>query len=567
MFEIELKSKKLKEYVYLVLNKSKDEPLYDIELDKITSLHLDKLDLTGESTDITIYDLVFFKKIKECTITNMTISDQELSVLNKLSSLKTLQLNNCSFSGKAKLELNLKKLIINKCKNVDMSLYEDMKTLKRLQIVNCNDINLKGISNLSNLLELLLQNISMDNIDEIQSLKLLKYLNLNGSKIKNLDKINEIPDLHIEHEWKNAIYDEESSLENEKKDQNRNYKSDTQSVKRAEYQSNEANKGSKSNISLGDLLVDIDSMSEEDIRSICNNIKSKNLNVAMDAETIKLLSENRENENIKSLLKGIKMPMSIDVSSIAEFRKSDVDAIKALCEETGCKIDKVYVNAGWDKAAEEGYSFEKYDKIVENAEGMLSKALKKLPDDASTQDKVMAIYNEVLKTNKYDYAALDANSSRKFSSRNLEGFFLNNGLCVCAGTAIAFKNLCECTGINIDYVQGMAGTNRSNPEYHAWVRAQLDDGKWYNCDPTWDANNVGEKYEYCLKSNEDFPGHIEDRSYNPTYRKVAHSRSSIPNRAATSISSQYLREKYQQNTVVRGSRPISGKTLDGDYTR
>ena len=209
MLEVELKSNELKEYVYLELNKNKKEPIYDEDLNEITSLYLNKLDLIGEPTDITIYDLIFFKNLKECTISNMNISDQELGVLNRLSNLESLQLNDCNFSNKIKVELNIKNLIINKCENVNMSLYEDVKTLKRLQIVNCKNINLKGISKISNLSEILLQNVSMDNIDEIQGLKSLRKLNLNGSTINDLDRINKMPNLYIEHEEKNGLYDEE----------------------------------------------------------------------------------------------------------------------------------------------------------------------------------------------------------------------------------------------------------------------------------------------------------------------------------------------------------------------
>ena len=191
------------------LNKNKKDPIYDDDLNEITSLYLNKLDLIGEPTDITIYDLIFFKNLKECTISNMNISDKELAILNRLSNLESLQLNDCNFSNKTKVELNIKNLIINDCENVNISLYEDIKTLSRLQIVNCKNINLKGISKLSNLSEILLQNISMNNIDEILGVKSLKKLNLNGSKIENLDKINKMPNLYIEHEEINGLYDEE----------------------------------------------------------------------------------------------------------------------------------------------------------------------------------------------------------------------------------------------------------------------------------------------------------------------------------------------------------------------
>ena len=310
----------------------------------------------------------------------------------------------------------------------------------------------------------------------------------------------------------------------------------------------------KSTISLGDLMQDIDNMSESDIKNICDDIKSMNLKVGMDSKTIQFLSKNRNNENVKKLLKELNMSMSIDVSSIAQFRKSDVDNVRAICEETGCKIDKVYVNTGWDEAAKQGYSFDKYDKIVDNAEKMLNSALKNLPENASTQDKVMAIYNAVLKVNKYDYSALQKNSPKEISSRNLEGFFLNGGSCVCAGTATSFQNLCECEGINVEYVQGKAGKN--NKEYHAWVKVQLDDGKWYNCDPTWDSNKVGKKYEYCLKADKDFPDHDEDETYNPTYERGENAqryrtttRTYNTSKHDSSISSKYLSDKYADPEV------------------
>mgnify|MGYP004630290365 CR=1 FL=1 len=330
----------------------------------------------------------------------------------------------------------------------------------------------------------------------------------------------------------------------------------------------------KSTISLGDLMQDIDNMSDSDIKNICDDIKSMDIKVGMDAKTIQFLSKNKDNENVKKLLRELNMSMSIDVSSMAQFRKSDVDNVRSICKETGCNIDKVYVNTGWDKAAKQGYSFDKYDKIVGNAEKMLNSALKKLPENASTQDKVMAIYNAVLKVNKYDYSALKKNSSKEISSRNLEGFFLNGGSCVCAGTATAFQNLCECEGINVEYVQGMAGKN--NKEYHAWVKVQLDDGKWYNCDPTWDANKVGKKYEYCLKSDKNFPHHNEDKSYNPTYERGTNSQRFISSTRTyktsnheTSISSKYLRDTYRDSDVDKALQITydlnQNKTVDEEY--
>ena len=134
----------------------------------------------------------------------------------------------------------------------------------------------------------------------------------------------------------------------------------------------------------------------------------------------------------------------------------------------------------------------------------------------------MVIYHQTHHKKLNDYSALREDSPSKYTSRNLEGFFLH-GKSVCAGTALALKNLCESAGIEVEYVQGKAQSkNENRPSYHAWIKAKID-GQWYNADPTWDANKVGKKYEFCLKSNRDFYGHTEDIQYNPTYRRDSYS--------------------------------------------
>ena len=77
-------------------------------------------------------------------------------------------------------------------------------------------------------------------------------------------------------------------------------------------------------------MQDIDNMSDSDIKNICNDIKSMNIKVGMDAKTIQFLSKNRDNENVKKLLKELNMSMSIDVSSMAQLRKSDVNNIRSI---------------------------------------------------------------------------------------------------------------------------------------------------------------------------------------------------------------------------------------------
>ena len=208
MLEVELKSKELKEFIYLELGKDRNEPIYIEELEQITELQLDKLDIVGEPTDANIYDLVFFRNLKVCYLSNMNISDKELDMLNSVQSLQFLQLDNCSFTNNKKMELNLLGLVINECNTVKMKLYEDIKTLEKLHIVNCKNVDITGISKLSNLSKLYLQNLKLPDIDEVQQLKNLVYLNLNGSEIADLTKIQGNKKILIEYEEINGLYDQ-----------------------------------------------------------------------------------------------------------------------------------------------------------------------------------------------------------------------------------------------------------------------------------------------------------------------------------------------------------------------
>ena len=206
MFEQELKSNELKTYVYLKLNKDENTPLYDEDLNEIEVVHLNALDFLDEPTDVEICDLVFFKNLKNCYLSNMYIKDEDLEILNRIKSLESLQLNNCSFSNNKKMNLNLLSLIVNKCKDIKFKIFDNLVTLESVRIVNCDNVELSGISKLSNLKKLYLQNLKLNQIDEIKDLKELEYLNLNGSKIKNLTNLNNNK-LEVEHNEKNFLYD------------------------------------------------------------------------------------------------------------------------------------------------------------------------------------------------------------------------------------------------------------------------------------------------------------------------------------------------------------------------
>ena len=162
MIEVELKSKELKEYVYLELEKNRKDPLYDEDLDRIEDLTLNALDFLDEPTDITLFDLVFFNNLKSCTIINKTISIQELNVLSSVKSLEILQLVRCELPKDAYLTSNINYLIIEKCTSVNMETFSRLKSLETIRAINCINFNLSGLSKCEKVTKVYLQNLNLN---------------------------------------------------------------------------------------------------------------------------------------------------------------------------------------------------------------------------------------------------------------------------------------------------------------------------------------------------------------------------------------------------------------------
>lgn len=207
MVEIELKSKDLTEFVYLILNKDRKTPIYDEDVKKIKDVTIDALDLVEEPTDETIYDLIFFTKLESCIIANMVITDNEIELLNKLTSIESIQFYRCVFPKGKKLNMQASTIIIDQCSEFDSNIFDESPNVKCLQIINCKNINLSGIDRLSEITQLFMHNLDLDNIDVVENLKKLEYLNLNGSKIKKISNVLNNPNVKIEHEEFYYIYD------------------------------------------------------------------------------------------------------------------------------------------------------------------------------------------------------------------------------------------------------------------------------------------------------------------------------------------------------------------------
>ena len=115
--------------------------------------------------------------------------------------------------------------------------------------------------------------------------------------------------------------------------------------------------------------------------------------------------------------------------------------------------------------------------------------------------KVKAVHDYIVKNIKYD------ESLTKYSAYNA----LIEKSVVCQGySSLTYRMLKE-LGMGVRVITGVSGKGVS----HAWNIVCVD-GKWYNLDNTWDADlssNDFVSYEYFLKNEKDFPGHIRDSDY------------------------------------------------------
>ncbi len=121
--------------------------------------------------------------------------------------------------------------------------------------------------------------------------------------------------------------------------------------------------------------------------------------------------------------------------------------------------------------------------------------------EADRYDLVKAIHDYLCDSLEYNYAAADnLNASNYgFAHTSSTAFWGYNGKksVVCEGYAKAFKVLCEQWEIPCVLVIGQGGIpGRQGP--HMWNYVQMEDGKWYGVDVTWDDQTNGIQSEYFL---------------------------------------------------------------------
>ena len=121
-------------------------------------------------------------------------------------------------------------------------------------------------------------------------------------------------------------------------------------------------------------------------------------------------------------------------------------------------------------------------------------------EDRSTFEKIRRIYSYICDNVSYDRTH-PSDYYLKYSAYAA----LINGEAVCQGYATLFYRLALEAGLGCRMLSG-----KGNGEAHGWNIVEID-GLWYDLDSTWDAG--AEEYQYFLKCEENFGGHVRDEKY------------------------------------------------------
>jgi transglutaminase-like putative cysteine protease len=131
------------------------------------------------------------------------------------------------------------------------------------------------------------------------------------------------------------------------------------------------------------------------------------------------------------------------------------------------------------------------DAIAENEAAMKAALLtagETIEEGANRYEMLRALQEYLCRTVTYQSEAPRAHEAA--------GALLD-GRAVCDGYARAFKLLCDAYKIPCLVVVGTAPQNGKN-EPHAWNYVQMEDGKWYAMDVTWDDRGEEAKKNYFL---------------------------------------------------------------------
>lgn len=192
MNKINIKNEVLKEKIYYQLKKEKTDKITIDDIKNINNISLNAINIKGDKIEYDFQEVQMLKYLNTITLSNFLINDKLIEVINSLENLNTLILNGCDYNYSNSIIIKLTKLIVVGGKKFDLSILNDISTIKSLRIIYNDEFDVNNILKITNLEELYLCNSNVKNIINIIELKNLKILNLDGSKFDDCDIINKL---------------------------------------------------------------------------------------------------------------------------------------------------------------------------------------------------------------------------------------------------------------------------------------------------------------------------------------------------------------------------------------
>jgi len=130
---------------------------------------------------------------------------------------------------------------------------------------------------------------------------------------------------------------------------------------------------------------------------------------------------------------------------------------------------------------------------------------------ATRYDRIKNIHDSIASKLMYDYS---------FGQTSYDTFgALSTGKSVCEGYAKSFKLACDRVGIPCIIVSGTGANTQGGTEAHAWNYVQMDDGKWYAVDLTWnDQDQIGKIfYDYFLVGSDTVASNFDGKTFSKTH--------------------------------------------------
>ncbi|MBR2889378.1 MAG: leucine-rich repeat protein, partial [Oscillospiraceae bacterium] len=123
--------------------------------------------------------------------------------------------------------------------------------------------------------------------------------------------------------------------------------------------------------------------------------------------------------------------------------------------------------------------------------------------DATEYEKIKGAYDWITENVQYDFDNYD---DPTYLLKHSTYAALIQRVAVCQGYASLYYRLLLELGVDCRYISGI-----SDNERHGWNIVRLE-GKYYNCDPTWDRDLMGH-YRYFLCTEANFGDHERDTRY------------------------------------------------------